>query len=360
MGARSVTLRALSTVFRLTQLTAENEAQLSSEWTRCLVPDGAEDVLWHMPDPDFELGLEYHYAMVSAITRQAVERLHGAGILFHAAGLATQDGRVIAVIAPSGTGKTTAALTLCREHFGYVTDEVVAINPDHTVVPFPKPLSIIHDEASPDAKRQYGPAELGLRACPARLRIHRLVVLERCGDPSVPRLTPLGYAEALLEIIPQTMGLLAVDKPLQRLCELLDRCGGVHRLSYAEIGASAGVLHDLLDQEIEVDAWQPLRCPSEAPTPHATHYLQAPVADAVMIGEEALLMVDGTPTWLSPIGLTVWTRAATPATFADLVAAAIHEHGEHPHADELVSDAVRIMVDARLLTPPSRERELAR
>ena len=84
--------------------------------------------------PDFLLAAR---RLASAIDQRA-----GEVIMLHAAGLALPDGRVVAFVAPSGTGKTTLSRTLGKA-FGYVSDETVVINFDGTVTPYPKPLSVI-------------------------------------------------------------------------------------------------------------------------------------------------------------------------------------------------------------------------
>ena len=49
--------------------------------------------------------------------------------MLHAAGIADADGLVVALVGPSGMGKTTASSYLARHGFGYVTDETVSIGP---------------------------------------------------------------------------------------------------------------------------------------------------------------------------------------------------------------------------------------
>ena len=56
----------------------------------------------------------------------------------HAAGLADRDGRALALVAASGTGKTTAARTLGGT-LGYLSDETVSSAADSTSFPTPSP-----------------------------------------------------------------------------------------------------------------------------------------------------------------------------------------------------------------------------
>ena len=75
---------------------------------------------------------------------EALKATAGRRINLHAGGVADESRRVLAVVGPSGTGKTTATLALARR-LGYVSDETVSIDPDGTVAPHPKPLSVVPD-----------------------------------------------------------------------------------------------------------------------------------------------------------------------------------------------------------------------
>ena len=106
------------------------------------------------------------------VTLAALEQRAGEVLMLHAAGLATDEGRVVVLVGPSGRGKTTASRVLGRD-FGYVSDESVGIEADGTVLPYRKPLSIIEDHDH--LKAQRSPKELGLRPLPDRpLRVAAL------------------------------------------------------------------------------------------------------------------------------------------------------------------------------------------
>ena len=144
------------------------------------------------------------------------------------------SGAVIALVAKSGTGKTTASSQLART-FGYITDETVAIRADGTVVPYPKPLSV--KQATPGAaKLQVGPDELGLQVAPDNPRITAIALLDRVagGDYQLPVIEPVPLVDAVLALIPDTSSQAAVVQPLQSLCRLIDSVGGVFRVSYSE------------------------------------------------------------------------------------------------------------------------------
>lgn len=88
--------------------------------------------------------------------------------MMHAAGVVDEAGRVVALVGPSGRGKTTAARTLAAR-YGYVSDETIGIDAQGNVLPYRKPLSIIEDGLW---KTQRPPSELGLRPLPdARLKV---------------------------------------------------------------------------------------------------------------------------------------------------------------------------------------------
>ena len=167
---------------------------MAQAWSRCLTgprPDGeAEPCSSDLP---FTATLRYESALpgagvrhlgsdtfeglaeavTSEVTVAAILERAGELTMLHACGVADQNGAVIALVAKSGTGKTTASSQLART-FGYITDETVAIRPDGTVVPYPKPLSV--KQATPGAaKLQVGPDELGLkpRAGQSPHHVHR-------------------------------------------------------------------------------------------------------------------------------------------------------------------------------------------
>ena len=73
---------------------------------------------------------------------------------------------MLALVGPSGTGKTTATRLLATR-LGYVSDETVSIDPDGTVAPHPKPLSVVaRPTAGRGDKQQLSPDDLGLAARP--------------------------------------------------------------------------------------------------------------------------------------------------------------------------------------------------
>lgn len=338
-------VRILGTVVRFDHLEPAMRVTLQRDWSRCVVsgPPGPDDI-----PVDIGAGRS-GYALASRLTLVALEQLAGQRLMLHAAGLADADGHVLVLVGPSGTGKTTAAHALATSGWGYVTDETVAIDGAGRVLPYPKPLSIV-DPAESHGKTNHGPDALGLGATPLDLRAGAVVVLERERQTdSQPTLDPLPLLDAILELAGQSSYLIRLESPLQGLCRLVDQVGGAHRLTYGEIEDTLPLLAGLTSRApAGLEPWQPLPLP-EAGEPPPGRLVTAQPRDAVLIGDEALVLVDRTPVRLSSVGLTIWQRAATPATDADLLDAAVAEHGDHPDAARVVADAVDTMVEAGLL-----------
>ena len=131
MRVPSVRIDALGTALDLVG-SAEVVDEVARDWSWCVVPD-----LDGEPAKALDIGERSTPWLTSRVTREAIEGLAGRRILLHAAGLSTDDGRVLVLVGPSGTGKTTACLEFCRSTFGYATDETVAIDEYLGVVAYP-------------------------------------------------------------------------------------------------------------------------------------------------------------------------------------------------------------------------------
>ena len=183
--------------------------------------------------------------------------------MLHAAGLATDEGRVVVLVGPSGRGKTTASRVLGRD-FGYVSDESVGIEADGTVLPYRKPLSIIEDHDH--LKAQRSPKELGLRPLPDRpLRVAALVLIER--DPGVaePRVERLDPAEGIVGLAEQASYLGRLPHPLRTLWSHVAAVGGVHRVTYSDAATLAPAIAQLAGREPSRVAGQGESEPPAAP-----------------------------------------------------------------------------------------------
>ena len=293
-----------------------------------------------------------------AVTMAAIEARRGELWMLHAGAVADADGNVVAIVGPSGRGKTTATRALAAR-FGYVSDETVAVAPDGTVLAYRKPLSIIEDPAAD--KTQRSPAELGLGDLPAApLRLSAIVLLDRDpGGPERPELVDCALAEVLPELVEQTSYLGHLPRPLAQIAAQARAVGGVRRVVYREAATLADALAPLFraPDAVALDAGT---TPSEQEAPvedaPADRWFRASALDAIALdvdvdvdvdvvesGEDAaappriaLLQpeVDGGATLriIDGIGPVLW-RAATGRTVAELTAAVVAEHGTPPDGD---------------------------
>lgn len=181
------------------------------------------------------------------VTQRGLEKKVGSHWLLHACALADPEtGATVVLVAPSGTGKTTAARTLGR-HLGYLTDETAVISLDGTLESFAKPLSLLVDGRRP--KRQVSPDELDLLPAPDGARLVAVALLQR--DPEVEgvRVEQVPTVEALPLLAEQTSSLHLLDRPLHTVAQMLRARGGARRLVYAEAADLAPVIASWLRAE---------------------------------------------------------------------------------------------------------------
>ena len=308
---------------------------------------------------------EVPYLVSRAVTMASIRRRTGECLLLHAAGVSGSDGRTVALVAPSGTGKTTAARVL-GAHFGYVSDETVAVEADRTVRPYAKPLSLVTDPDVPHDKSEAAPDELGLLRAPAGLRLVSVVVLDR--DPALagPRLEPIGLVEALAEVIPQTSALLTLPAPMETLVGALVSGGGPWRLSYSEIADCVDLVGSLLtgtaspdpdplawtsetgDEPVTDDAGpDPSEDPEDAPAVTLGPEVlleRTPFQHAVHSEGQSLVVRSRRPAVLPGLGSTVWRAAGAPTSVGRLVEVAVERHGAHPGAEEVLTATVQALL----------------
>jgi hypothetical protein len=180
------------------------------------------------------------------VTTRAITARASSLLMMHACVLAdAATGAAVVLAGPSGAGKTTVARTL-GSAFGYVTDECAAIRDDHTVVPFPKPLSLVVGDLA-GIKEQASPGSLGLQVPPTDPRVVAVLYLDRdSSGPRVPSLTPVPNVHALGLLCPQVSFVGARPEPLKRIVSLLDGCGGLRRVSYRDASDLIDVVGGLL------------------------------------------------------------------------------------------------------------------
>lgn len=179
-----------------------------------------------------------------AVTRRAIGAQAGKLLMLHAAALADPaTGAAAVIVAPSGTGKTTASRTLGAE-LAYVTDETAGITLDGELRPYRKPLSIIEEG---HLKAQRSATELGLVLDTAPPHVGAVLVVRRDADhDETPTVELLDTVDALGALAPETSYLDRHDKPLHTLADMFRRVGGVHRVTYRESATLLPVIRELI------------------------------------------------------------------------------------------------------------------
>ncbi|MFM6849752.1 MAG: hypothetical protein ACKOVB_11700, partial [Terrabacter sp.] len=186
--------------------------RLRHQWSRALTDEPAAAVVDLTGLGDDELA--HDYALTSRVTMVALEATAGQRVNLHAGAVADTDGRALAVIGASGSGKTTA-IGLLATRLGYLSDETTSLDDALTVHAHPKPLSVITDTDAPHRKQSVSPDDLGLLRPPASARLHRIVLLHRGDDDS--GLVPLAPAHAIAAMVPQSSSLALLEHPILRL-----------------------------------------------------------------------------------------------------------------------------------------------
>lgn len=184
----------------------------------------------------------------SAVTTAAITARAGQLVMLHGCAVADPGGgATVVLVGPSGAGKTTAATTLGRR-WAYVTDETVALRADGSVLPYPKPLSVLRGPAHL-GKDQLAPAELGLVRPGDGLRLASILLLERTdGGPDHAAVEPVPTVQALALLGEQSSFLAELDRPLQQLAALVGSTGGVARVRYREAASLVDVVAGLLGE----------------------------------------------------------------------------------------------------------------
>ena len=404
MSRSDVPIRAFGHAIRidLSQTPPEVPAEIARLWARCAdprPPQDAETITVRYVPPtevtargqvtqDGATVVEYArvedlpYELSRTVTLTALRAVAGRHVLLHAAGLHDEaTDRFLALVAPTGTGKTTACRVLGRS-FGYVTDETVCLTDDGTAVPYPKPLSVVRDPQRPFDKDEHSPDELGLGPTPAAPRLGALVVLRR--DPSIerPRLVPLGVLEAVAAVIPESSGARVTHHALRRLAEIVTTGPGPHRLEYRDIADCVELLRAHLrtagapppdarpwehvppvgsqDEGLSTDvdaAPGPVRTvdpdPGPVPPPEVP-VTRAPYVDALTADGQALVLQQDRVVHLHGLAALAWFLLGDPMDRCALATEIRTDLGNHPDADALVAAAVAELWSAGLLTTAAR------
>ena len=293
--------------------------------------------------------------LTSELTLAAILEQAGQLTMLHACGVADPDtGKVIALVAKSGTGKTTASAVLATT-LGYVTDETVAIRHDGSVVPYPKPLSV-KQPSSGSPKIQTGPDQLGLVIAPEKLHIDSIVLLSRRPTDAgyaYPELEIVPMADAVLELIPDTSSQASHATPLQSLCRLIDSVGGVRRVTYSEARDLPDVLRPLFHNRRPAQArssWKGRSATGDvAGTIPDAHVQRTPYLDAVEIDGDLLVLQETEIRRLTGIAPTMWAAAHKAVTVETLLADVGKVHGLPEGHRQMLDNAVDALVSAKIL-----------
>lgn len=314
--------------------------QVRQAWSGALIDeDGETDITVPITaGADFARAME---RLTVDVTLAALDALRGQALMFHAAGVADEEGRVVAFVGPSGRGKTTLSRELGRR-WGYVSDETVAVHPGRNVSAYRKPLSVVR---SIQPKQQMSPQEAGLRALPKKdLQLAALVLIERDAEADGPAITPMPLAEALPLLVPQMSYLRDQDKPLQTIASLVDAIGGIQRLRYREAETVGDVMPQLFSLTAQTPSWSVPNITDSGP-------VVADVDDAIVADGFVIVMAAGAVHVLDGIAPMVWTACAHGDDLTRVVDAVVAEFGDPPEGDPVtaVEGVIEQLVTAGLL-----------
>ncbi|WIB63318.1 PqqD family protein [Curtobacterium sp. MCBD17_040] len=295
-------------------------------------PDGPGSIVVRAADVD-----TLRDRLARALTLHAIDARAADLLLLHAAAVCDPvTGATVALVGRSGSGKTTAAQVLGRT-FAYVTDETLGVQDDGTVVPYPKPLSVVR-AGSP--KAQVAPDVAGLvRSAGPAPWLAAVLLLDR--DPSLPSalLEPVRVTEVVEPLFGQISYLSRRGRPLARLRRLVDATGGLRVLRYAEARDLAPVVGGVLAGVSGRPAATlgAVRAVTEASSsgladPGAS-VRRAAVTDWVGDGDDVLVLHADRLHVLQAVGAAVWTALARPRSLDALVRHAVERFGTPEGAD---------------------------
>jgi len=335
---------------RIVQVTFGPEAgsslrsQVYQAWSGAFSEESVPDAVVEAPVMDTdERVLE---ALSSGVTLALLAKNKGTFLTFHAAGLALEDGRVVAMVGPSGRGKTTVSRTLGK-NYGYVSDETIAVDASGRVYPYRKPLSVVQ-KGGP--KRQVSPSEAGLRELPEKpLRLTGLVLLNR--DPDAPGLSVdmVPLIEAMTGLLSEMSYMTSFDDPLTRLASLCESVGGVRRLTYSDVSQLEGVVEELALPGTFTESWSRVHRMEKPPADLEL----GDVLDAIECDDQIIVILEQSVRVLAGIAPAVWQavrRGLSRDEITTFVVECFGDPGE-ASADELVGKAIGELIDAGLLRP---------
>lgn len=272
------------------------------------------------------------------VTLHVLQALVGDAHLLHAAVLGDEtSGAAVALVAPSGTGKTTASRFL-GQSLTYLTDETAVVLPDLWVRPYAKPLSVIEDSAR--YKVQYDPASLGMRvAAPddESFRLCAVLVLNRVKDKHVePVLERLPLGEALVQVVGQSSGTQMQDRGLVRIAELLNAVGGALKLTYSEVDETLPLVQAVLTGKHGIpeapESVEFVPAAEGADVPEG-YLARAKGSEGLIAGERVLISTQGRLAEVSIFAWDCWEQLAEPKSLDDLYEVLVELYGEVPRPE---------------------------
>lgn len=367
-------------VLDLSRVSPETAGAIEGRWQRCIGLAAAEDTL-HLDDEPTTVRLiegpvpadtpsgvivvsatstdRLPYALSREITRAGLTRLRGRTTLLHAAALADDAGRTLALVAPSGGGKSTATRVL-GTRLGYVSDESVILMPDGRIAPHPKPPSLVIDPADRFHKQEPAPDSIGLGPTPSAPHLAALLTLSRDAAVTEPSIDEVGLLDQVLSVIPETSSTWWLDDGLDRLARAITAGGPPARLRYAEIDTCHDLVREHLERAAPIEpTWEHLPAkgeqrlavdavvdpPVEVAEPGPEDRLvRGPWSDAIACDDEVLVLLGPRPLRLAGPGAILWRTAVTPTRLDELIARVTDELGDHPEGAEIVREAVAQLV----------------
>ncbi len=320
-------------------------AQVEALWSRCR-PAHDPTVATHDPhleEPpsvislsrtDRPLAPQQTIELRDALREAAVGAAEDRLLLLRTAAVATPGGAVLGLVAPTAELRATSAAELSRRGFGYVTDELLALDESFDVLAFPEPLAF--DRPEEDVPMLAGPDALGMRPSAHALHLSAMVMLERDPRQRKPQLVPVPR-EHDVRLLEPTVVSAPASWAETALPDLVDEVDGLWVLKYAEIHLAAPLLAELLAQRT-----RPASGPIEL-------YVAVGITDDKSPRQPT---VSGHDLALDGLRRTVWQSAAGGATLEALhTAANLELGGPHHISVQLVAAAVRDLMALGLLVP---------
>jgi hypothetical protein len=238
----SVDVDVLGTVVRIATPDAECAALVRHVWHLALARDGVDvpadrritmmDVEGVDADARRERRSRAMVSLTQNVTRTALRAQAGRAVFLHAGGIChPRSGAACVYVAPGGTGKTTLTRTL-GPHWSYISDETIAVRADGTIAPYLKPLSV-RRPGGVRVKDEVAPAELGLVAPAVTPWVAGLVILRRQEGAKL-RAEAVDTLDAIVALSPETSAMAALDRPLRRVADVIERAGGLTIVTYSE------------------------------------------------------------------------------------------------------------------------------